>query len=73
MNISLFSMMIRNGIAANDIFNFVKTQTGLRKSSKKLLKVIMRQKQCLFLCPQVKKEKRMYQSKPTNQAQREQS
>ena len=48
INISLFSKMIRNGIATNDVYNFVRTQTGLRKSSNKLdhklLRVTMRQK-----------------------------
>ena len=48
MSISLFSKMIRNGIATNDVYNFVNKQCGLRKASNKidykLLRVTMRQK-----------------------------
>ena len=48
MSISLFSKMIRNGTATNDVYNFVRKQSELRKASNsidhKLLKVTMRQK-----------------------------
>ena len=47
-NISLFSKMIKNGLATNDIYNFVRNQSCLRKTTNrmdyKLMKSNMRQK-----------------------------
>ena len=47
-NIALFSKMIKHGLSTNDVYNFVRNQSDLRKSSNrvdyKLMKNNMRQK-----------------------------